>query len=96
MAVPDRRRQNVILLTVKNNRFKVLGKINNAKGISSGLYVANIDVDKKPEIVYLLKNGMLVVINIQDLLRSFVTFESVNIFISLIMNILVVLNAYFT
>lgn len=65
MAVPDARRQDLILLTVKNDRFKVLGIIKNAKGIGSGLYVTNIDADINPELVYLLKNGMLVVINIQ-------------------------------
>lgn len=63
MAVPDARRRDLILLTFTENQLVQYTEIENNAGIKSGIYVAELDGDALPELVYLLKDNTLKVID---------------------------------
>ena len=65
MAIPNENRQQLILLTVKDKTFHELARIQHKTEIKSGIY--RVDLDKEPgqELVYLLKDGTLVKIDLK-------------------------------
>lgn len=64
MAVPNENRQDLILLTVKDREFQTLARIKHTSSIKSGIYSVDIDNDSEQELVYLLKDGTLIIVEL--------------------------------
>lgn len=64
MAVPDAKRQHLMLLSARGNQLKVLSTINNKTQIKSAIHLTDIDRDDRPELIYLLIDQTLVVVDL--------------------------------
>ncbi len=64
MVVPDENRRDIVLLTAKDKEIQILARIENKARIKSGIYAVDLDGDAETELVYLLKSGELVIVNL--------------------------------
>jgi hypothetical protein len=64
MAVPNENRHDLILFTVKDRAFQTLARIKHKSSINSGIYSMDIDRDSELELVYLLKDGALIIVEL--------------------------------
>ncbi len=63
MAVPNENRQQLVLLTASGKTLNELARIKHKTAIKSGIYGVNMDNESGLELVYLLKDGTLVIID---------------------------------
>ncbi len=64
MAVPNENRSELILLAVRDGEFQPLARIKHKSSIKSGIYAVDIDTDSELELVYLLKDGALIIVEL--------------------------------
>lgn len=63
MAVPDSSRRALILLSLAGGRYRELHRVEHAAEISSGIHAVDLNRDGRPELVYGLSDGTLVVVS---------------------------------